>query len=193
MRSPISAWLNINWIILLSQKADTANCPKMMEVGEQRISHGPFQVSRYKRGGIPWFNGLNVHPLIMMLHPDRKFNWTPIREDKGVVPKKNDVSMANTRPNSQRILTISKELMIKLGWKVLRNQAICFAGRPLDGIRMPRHASLRPLLLRNLFIWYLPCVEVHGNTFKLNKECFAAREYTFLRIFYHAKTMYTMY
>ena len=71
------------------------------------------------------------------------------------------------------------------------NQKVCIAGEMLGGILMPRNAALWPIILRYLLIWYLPCIQIQGNTFVLNRDCFADRENIFLKIYYHSQFIHS--
>ena len=176
-----------------------SHCPQMNAESDRKASLLPFQLSVSKRH-IPQrlleqHSRLDVHPMIRMLHLDRGFAWDALLDDGGLFGKKNGIPMRNMMQNEPLIVPISKHLMYNLGTKILPNRRTCIAGKMLAGILMPRNTSLQALLLRSLFLYYLPCIEVQGNTFALNRGCFAERENTFLKIYYlsvlaHSKSRY---
>ena len=88
-----------------------------------------------------------------------------------------------TEKKIYRIIPLSMKLMTKLGVKILPNRRLCFGGRPIQGIFLPRNHSFQVELVKRFLVWYSPCVELSNNRYKINKYCMKRREYNFLKMY----------
>ena len=96
----------------------------------------------------------------------------------------NDIRVKNRKPIRKVLLPISPEIVSNLGFKVLPDRRVCMAEVMLAGILVPRDWARGSITLKGLLAWYLPCMEIHRNTFRRNKKCFARRQYAFQKFFY---------
>ena len=125
------------------------------------------------------------HPLLKTITPDRRFDW------KNIIYYQNDEahddnsgSKINAPEESpSRILPITMHMISKLGFQVLPDRRLCFAGRTLKGIYLPKNMALQIAIIQRFLVWYLPCIEDGGGFYKLNNDCFAKRENTFLKMY----------
>ena len=158
----------------------------MEPVGDLKASIIPFEVSVAKRTSqqtVEYAN-LDVHPMMQVIHPDKSFDPKAVLEDKSLEQGQIHAKMPVAAQNRARIVPISPKMMPKIGLKVLPNRKVCFAGELLTGIFMPRNPSLQGMILTHLFILYRPCIEIHGDQFRLDRECFTRRQAMFLRVYY---------
>ena len=90
--------------------------------------------------------------------------------------------------------SISKEdttqnALSKLGIWVLPNRRMCFAGRTIHGIVLPKQKKLREKAMKSLIVWYLPCLEAKNSdptklsSFKMNDACFYRRQNELLKVY----------
>ena len=153
-----------------------------------------FEVSRSKRSlgvGIEenelerTTRGISYHPLMRTLSPDRHFDWQSViyqtlkPDEKGIEKSKTNV----TGKKIYRIIPLSMKLMTKLGVKILQNRRLCFGGRPIQGIFLPRNRSFQVDLVKRFLVWYSPCIEFYNNIYKINEYCMKRREYDFLKMY----------
>ena len=145
-----------------------------------------FEVSRSKRSlelEKRGKRGVSYHPLMKTLSPDRNFDWqsviyqTPVKMD-GVESKEK-----TTHKKIQRMIPLSLKLMTKLGVKILYNRRLCFGGRAIKGIFLPRNRSMQIELTKRFLVWFSPCVEFSDKKYKINEVCMKQREYEFLKMY----------
>ena len=72
------------------------------------------------------------------------------------------------------------KVLSKLRLRVLPNGRLFIAGKIPRGIVMPRNRSLQQLVIKEMIIWYLPCLEDQGNAVSLNNVCYTKRENEYL-------------
>ena len=71
------------------------------------------------------------------------------------------------------IVPIAMNLISKLGIRVLPDRRLCFAGRTLKGIILPKNKALQIAIILRFLVWYSHCIEVKGEFHMINKACFA--------------------
>ena len=126
------------------------------------------------------------HPLIKMISPDRHFDWESIIYHKGGDYTQDDNSATKKNAleeKSYTIVPITMDMISKLGFRVLPDRRLCFGGRTLKGIYLPKNMALQISIIKRFLIWYLPCVEVQGTFYKLNNGCFVRKENDFLKMY----------
>ena len=135
----------------------------------------------------------NIYQKLMkLIRPDENFNWKNIRYTKDKVEK--DEMIAGLKHASKTISL--RELMMtasnwsKLGVRVLPNGKLCFAGKKLRGIIMPKTRGKQISVVRSFLVWYSPCIDVADDYYKLKDGCFARREDRFLKVFLNVLTHY---
>ena len=126
--------------------------------------------------------------MIRTILADRNFDWENIiyqlmgeRQNDNRATKK---TFSDEMPN--RILPITMNMISKLGIRVLPDRRLCFAGKALKGIHLPNNLSLQIDLIKRFLVWYSPCIELRGGLYKMNNECFFAREILFLKMYLRA-------
>ena len=148
----------------------------------------PFEVSRSKRSldlEKRGKRGVSYHPLLKTLSPDRHFDWqsvihqiaTPVKTD-GVESKDN-----TTHKKIYRMIPLSMKLMTKLGVKILYNRRLCFGGRAIKGIFLPRNRTMQIELTKRFLVWFSPCIEFSDKKYRINEICMKRREYEFLKMY----------
>ena len=186
-----STRLYINYSFL-PQKLE-ADCPRMEPVNDKRASLVPFQISVSKRGiqkPIP-LGLLTFHPMSLgVSYTNARLSVEASFADKMLAMKKNDTKKTNSAQTQLTVLPITNEMMGKLGLTVRKDQTVCFAEKLLVGIWMPKNPALRSFLLKAFSTLYIPCIEIHGNTFVLNQKCFARRQNAFLGAYHYFGKMY---
>ena len=95
------------------------------------------------------------------------------QDETSTTKKKNPEDKANG------IVLITMDLIVKLGFRVLPDRRLCFAGRTLKGIVLPKNMELQFAIILRLLVWYAPCIEVKREFYRINKACFARRENEF--------------
>ena len=147
-----------------------------------------FEVSRSKRSLNELKRskrGIAYHPLMRTLSPDRHFDWqSVIHQTVRLFQTSVEKSKTNVKEKKiYRIIPLSMKLMKKLGVKILQNRRLCFGGRPIQGIFLPRNHSFQVELVKRFLVWYSPCVELSNNRYKINEYCMKRREYNFLKMY----------
>ena len=92
-------------------------------------------------------------------------------------------------PRSDVIITMN--MISDLGINVLPDQHLCFFGRLMNGIVLPRNHLLQIPILKGLLTWYSPCLLVDQGYFKLDENCFDERESQFLGTFMNSVLNFT--
>merc|ERR1712150_119914 len=87
----------------------------------------------------------------------------------------------NLTPRNDLIITLS--MISELGIHVLPDQRLCFFGRLLNDLVLPKNPLLQIPILKGLFTWYSPCLQVNEGYFQLNNDCFDERENQFFGTF----------
>ena len=70
----------------------------------------------------------------------------------------------------------------KLGLKVVQDRTLCFAGRVLRGVLMPKNRFLQSIIMRRIFLWYFPCIRVIKDVYRVNNRCFVEKEKKFIKM-----------
>jgi len=79
---------------------------------------------------------------------------------------------------------ITMNMMSKLGIVVLEpDQKLCFFGRLLDGLTLPKPITMQIPILKGLLTWYSPCLMVYDGYYKVDNVCFTQREKQFLEAY----------
>ena len=120
-----------------------------------------------------------------VLSPDRDYDWQNLISQT-TKPTSNNTKESNTNATEKKIyrmIPLSMQLIRKLGVKILSNRRLCFGGRPIQGILMPRNRLMQIELAKRFLVWFSPCVEFVHNRYKVNKLCMERREYDFLKMY----------
>ena len=88
--------------------------------------------------------------------------------------------LASGNSLSRRFVTTSV-ILSKLGVLILPDRRVCFAGRILKGMYMPRNRWLQYQILERMALWYLPCLEIQGNVYSLSNTCYTRKENKLLK------------
>ena len=75
-----------------------------------------------------------------------------------------------------------KNMLSKLGFRVLPDRRIRFGGKTLQGVTLPKSTSSQISIIKRLLNRYGPCLEAQKNGYQLNQDCFAKRENEFLKL-----------
>ena len=78
---------------------------------------------------------------------------------------------------------IAMKMLSRLGTRLLPDRRICFAGKLLRGIFMPRNPFLQILILKRILFWYSPCLQFRKRYYAVSNHCFAQREHAFLKLY----------
>ena len=79
---------------------------------------------------------------------------------------------------------ITMNMMSKLGIVVLEpDQKLCFFGRLLSGLTLPKPITMQIPILKGLLTWYSPCLLVYDGYYKVDNVCFKQREKQFLEAY----------
>ena len=128
---------------------------------------------------------VTYHPLIKTISPDRHFDWKDVMSyQKDVAPDDNSTTKkSDPEEPPYRVLPITMGMISKLGFRVLPDRRLCFAGRTLKGIYLPKNVAVQIAIIKRFLVWYLPCIDARGKFYKLNNDCFARRENNFLKMY----------
>ena len=85
---------------------------------------------------------------------------------------------------------IAMKMLSRLGTRVLPDRRICFAGKLLRGILMPRNHFLQILILKRILFWYSPCLQFRERYYAVSNHCFAQREHAFLKLYLESLKAY---
>jgi hypothetical protein len=120
--------------------------------------------------------------------PDQYFDWTNfISQHRLDVPDGvRDVKDKENATRSKWIIPITLRLISKLGVRVLNSGRLCFGGRALKGIFLPKSAAKQISLVKKFLVWYSPCIEVRQKVYQMNGSCFHRRENQFLLMYLRA-------
>ena len=69
-----------------------------------------------------------------------------------------------------------------LGFQMLPNRRIRFAGKTLQGVTLPTETSSQISMIKGLLTRYGPCLESQEGGHQLNEECFTKKENEFLKL-----------
>ena len=147
-----------------------------------------FEVSRSKRSAKEakrTKRRTSYHPLMRVLSPDRHFDWQSVIY-KTPNPTQTHLKESKTNGNGKKIyrmIPISMNLIQKLGVIILSNRRLCFGGRPIQGIFLPRNKTMQIELIKRFLVWFSPCVEFANARYKINDICMERREYDFLKMY----------
>ena len=175
------------YIILITQKT----CPKVGEIPQYDVSLLPFQVSISKRNmyfprrgiisGLSNMVGLWSRPLVKMKSSYRKFD-----SESNRYLTNNETNVGNNRMKKKspegknlQILPITVNMISRLGFRVLRDRQICFAGRSRRWLALLGNISTQMAIIKGFLLWYLPCIDVQEGFYKSNNGCFDRREKLF--------------
>jgi hypothetical protein len=78
-------------------------------------------------------------------------------------------------------LTIKSFAKFKV--QVQADRRMCFSGRLLRGIIMPKNRFIQSWIAKSFLAWYSSCIQIGEEDFKVDMVCFAERENRFLKIF----------
>ena len=98
-------------------------------------------------------------------------------------------SCEQTAPMDKRDFFATKNALSKLGIWTLPNRRMCFAGRTINGIVLPKQKGLKEKAMKSLIVWYLPCLELKSSdptklsSFQMNNSCFFRRQNELLKIY----------
>lgn len=126
-------------------------------------------------------HGMMYNPLMIKgISPDRHFDWKRIHYLKVNTTKKNNKRNQNiTSPEGLRMKIKS---FAKLKIRVLTDRRMCFAGKLLRGIRMPRNRFYQIWIMKCFLSWYSSCIQIGDDEFKVDMICFNEKENRFLKI-----------
>ena len=97
---------------------------------------------------------------------------------------KNDNTKKSTRVSKDVTdsLKFRMKTLKKIGLKLVEDRTLCFAGRMLRGILMPKNRFLQAIIMRRIFLWYFPCIRVAQNAYRVNNLCFVKKEKKFIKM-----------
>ena len=120
-----------------------------------------------------------------VLSPDRDYDWQNLISQT-TKPTSNETKQSSTNATEKKIyrmIPLSMQLINKLGVKILSNRRLCFGGRPIQGIFLPRNRLMQIELAKRFLVWFSPCVEFVNYRYKVNTFCMERREYDFLKMY----------
>ena len=122
--------------------------------------------------------------LIQTLNSDWNFHNTPnLNVDEDERRNEDNPKQSTGAPNSfSDNFKFKMKTLKKLGLKVVQDRTLCFAGRMLRGILMPKNRYLQTIIMRRIFLWYFPCIRVVQNAYRINSRCFITKEKKFIRM-----------
>ena len=128
---------------------------------------------------------LAKYPLIQTINPDPQFDWTStISKVKNAGTDGFSFhNIISSKGRAQRVIPINMKMVSKLGIMVLPDRRLCFGGKTLDGIILPKSKNLQNTLILRFLIWYLPCVEFEHKVYTFNKSCQKRMEIRFLSMY----------
>ena len=100
-----------------------------------------------------------------------------LQNDASLLPFEVSMSPENDENEQTKIAHISQ-----LGFQILPDRRIKFGGKTLQGVTLPKSISKQFSIIKKLFTWYGPCLEVKRRGYQLNDDCFSKREYEFLKL-----------
>ena len=87
-------------------------------------------------------------------------------------------------PRTHRILA-------KLGMSVLQDGRLCFDGKLLKGLVLPKNEHMQANVIMQIVVWYSPCIgfmNANRNTgphiYQVNHNCVLQREMKLLKMFF---------
>ena len=131
-------------------------------------------------------HGMMYNPLMIKgISPDPHFDWKKIHYLKfnKIKNKKSDEKTRNRNNTSPEDLPITIKSLAKFKVRVLTDRRMCFAGRLLRGIRMPKNRFYQIWIMKSFMAWYSSCIQIGEENFKVDMICFTERENRFLKIF----------
>ena len=122
--------------------------------------------------------------LIQTLNSDWNFQNTPNLDNDDVEGSNGDnpkqgIGSPNNLSDSFKF---KMKTLKKLGMKVVQDRTLCFAGRMLRGILMPKNRYLQTIIMRRIFLWYFPCIRIVQNAYRVHNRCFITKEKKFIRM-----------
>ena len=94
--------------------------------------------------------------------------------------RKSYEKMGNQRKSN---LLLKMKIFLKIGVRILPNRRLCFAGRLLRGITMPRNHLLQISIIANLSAWYSPCIKIKKQFYGISNNCLIYKEKRFFSWF----------
>ena len=131
-------------------------------------------------------HGMMYNPLLIRgISPDRHFNWKRIHYMNVYKTKNNQSDEKNRTQNdtSADDLPVEIRSFDKFKVRVLKDRRMCFAGRLLRGLIMPKSRRLQFWIMKSFLAWYSSCIEIGEENFMVDMSCIAEREIKFLKIF----------
>ena len=117
--------------------------------------------------------------LIQTLNSDWDFHHQP-----GLGTKNYETTRGTAKDSQENLrdsLKVKTKTFRNLGLKIVQDRTLCFAGRMLRGILMPKNRFLQTIIMRRIFLWYFPCIRVVKNAYRVNNRCFVKKEKKFLK------------
>ena len=115
--------------------------------------------------------------LIQTLNSDWDFHTKPI-----LATNVTAIESSKLPENFPDTLRPKMKTFKKLGLKVVRDRTLCFAGRVLRGVLMPKNRFLQSIIMRRIFLWYFPCIRVIKDAYRVNNRCFVEKEKKFIKM-----------
>ena len=122
--------------------------------------------------------------LIQTLNSDWDFHTKPGKatDEDAMTNIDNQKESTRTPENFPDSLRTKMKTFKKLGLKVVQDQTLCFAGRVLRGVLMPKNRFLQSIIMRRIFLWYFPCIRVIKDVYRVNNRCFVEKEKKFIKM-----------
>ena len=83
----------------------------------------------------------------------------------------------------QIIFKATHPLLSRLGILTMPDRRLCLGGKLLKGVVLPKNVSIQSNVIRQLVIWYLPCIKLTKSkasadtyNYLVNQSCFLRRE-----------------
>ena len=98
-------------------------------------------------------------------------------------------SCVQTVPIQKKDVFATENALSKLGIWTLPNRRMCFAGRTINGIVLPKQKMLKEKAMKSLIVWYLPCLELTRpdptklSSFQMNSSCFYRRQNELIKVY----------
>ena len=102
-----------------------------------------------------------------------------LQNDPSLLPFDVPLSVDETQYENEQA---QKNMLTKLGFRVLPDRRIRFGGKTLQGVTLPKSTSSQISIIKRLLNRYGPCLEVQKSGYQLNQDCFAKRENEFLKL-----------
>ena len=132
---------------------------------------------------VSWINFL-IATIIYIMHNliDNKHRWS-------INPNLLQKSCIQSGSIEKKNVNTPQSTLSKLGIWVLPNRRMCFAGRTIKGIVLPKNAKQQEKAMKSLIVWYLPCLEYKNSdptklhSFQMNNACFFRRQNELLKVY----------